>query len=320
MKHVALIAAGCLLFVGACSSGEKNAAASDSSYQAISALGDTLYAPPLTPEDERRFESELEKARADYENTPEDADALLRYGRYESSLGNYTKAVSLFSEGIENHPKDARFYRYRGHRYITLRKFDDAIDDLKRSSELIYGSEDQPEPPLAATAEGNEETRRTLHTSIWYHLGLAYYLKGSYDQAQNALEECLRLSTNDDTFVAASYWLYMALRRGGKDDLAGDVLDPVAEEMDILENIQYHKLLLVFKGVFKPDMLLEELQNSDALEYATLGYGLGNWHYINGREERARELFQKVYSGEHWPAFGYIAAEEDLSRLFSQSS
>ncbi len=54
--------------------------------------------------------------------------------------------------------------------------------------------------------------RSTLHTNIWYHLGLAHYLTGDFDEAINAYRECLKASSNDDMRVATSYWLYMALR------------------------------------------------------------------------------------------------------------
>lgn len=317
MKYSILIVTSCILLANACSSGDHPPDKfPDSSYQAISALGDTLYAPPLEPDTESRFKTELESSHAKYESNPGNAEAILGYGRETANMGNFRKAILIYSEGIENHPKDARFYRHRGHRYITIRDFDKAIDDLKRATELIYGSEDQADVNNSNARE--EEQQSTLHASIWYHLGLAYYLKGEYDHARNAYEECLRLSTSDDTLVGASYWLYMSLRRAGKDDLAGKILEPISENMDLVENSDYHQLLLVFKGIFKADMLLEELRDSDSHESATLGYGLGNWHFINGRKDRAEELFHEVYEGGYWPAFGYIAAETDLKRLFEE--
>ena len=50
----------------------------------------------------------------------------------------------------------------------------------------------------------------------------------------------------------------------------------------------------------------------DALDNATLGYGVANWHRYSGRAPEARRLFREVLSGSQWAAFGYIASEAAL--------
>lgn len=300
-----------LLFIG-CSSETETPSDESESYQAISALGDTLYAPPLDDKIQQKYESNLKSAEAEYQSNPENADAIIWYGRRTAYLGNYNKAIDIYSEGIEKYAEDARFYRHRGHRYITTRQFDKAIADLKKAAELIKNTEDQVEPDGLPNEEN--KPRSTLHTNIWYHLGLAQYLKGNFEAASTSFSNCLEASTNDDMLAAATYWQYMSMRRAGKDLNAGNLLEPIKQDMDIIENESYHKLLLVFKGVFEEKSLLDDTETP--LDNATIGYGLGNWHYINGREDRAEELFRKVYEGNQWNAFGYIAAETDLARLF----
>jgi tetratricopeptide (TPR) repeat protein len=316
MKYLSFALFVCIFITTGCSSEEPSIPNSqDVKYQAISALGDTLYAPPLDPETQRKFENDLETARSNYESNPDNVENIVWYGRRTAYLGNYQKAIQIFSKGIEKHPQNAPLYRHRGHRYITLRKFDKATKDLSKATELGYGQEDRAEQNGPSNEE-EDSPRSTLQTNIWYHLGLAYYLQGEYQQAKNAFEECLRLSPNDDMQVVTSYWLYMTLRRAGMDDLAGDVLEPISEDMDIMENQNYHRLLLVFKGVFNPNMLLEELQDGTPVEQVTLRYGLGNWHFINGRKERAKELFREVYDSKQWNIFSYIAAETDLANSY----
>jgi hypothetical protein len=83
--------------------------------------------------------------------------------------------------------------------------------------------------------------------------------------------------------------------------------------MDIIENRSYYRRLMLYKGVLPPDSLLA--QNGDAIEVATLRYGVGNWHLYNGRVDEAEEIFWRVTSSEDWAPFGYIAAEADLRRL-----
>jgi len=111
--------------------------------------------------------------------------------------------------------------------------------------------------------------------------------------------------------VATVYWYYMALRRTGLDEKAGELLHVIREDMEILENRSYHELLMVFKGIFTPDQLLTA--SGDALQNSTIGYGIGNWHYINGRQNRAFSIWRNVIQTGNWPAFGYIAAEAELS-------
>lgn len=285
-------------------------------HQAISLLGDTLYAPPLNADAESRFKSNLQAAENDYETDSDNAEAIIWYGRRTAYLGDYKEAIDIFSEGVEKHPEDARMYRHRGHRYITLRQFDKAINDLKKAVDLIRDTEDRVEPDGLPNAQNQPQS--SLHTNVWYHLGLAHYLEGNFDESAEAYRNCLEASENDDMLVATSYWLYMSLRRAGHDEQAGKVLEPIDEEMNLLENENYHSLLLVFKGIFKADKLLGDISGSDSetLDNATVGYGIGNWHFINGRNQRARQLFEQVYEGEQWNAFGYIAAEADLDRLF----
>lgn len=283
-------------------------------YQTISALGDTLYAIPLDPETTSRFKTNLASARANYNANPDDPEAIIWYGRRMGYLGNYKEAIEIFTGGIEKHPSDARMYRHRGHRYISTRQFDKAIGDFNKAVELIEGTEDRIEPDGLPNEQN--EPRSTLHTNIWYHLGLAHYLTGNFSEAINAYRECIEASENDDMLVATSYWLYMALKRAGHDDLAGEVLEPIERDMNIIENDSYHKLLLVFKGDFDEKSLMDD--SSTPLDNATIGYGLGNWHYVNGRTRHAEEIFRNVYEGNNWAAFGYIAAEVDLNRIFME--
>ena len=311
IKQTYTLLLAALLAIG-CSMESDKGTATEQDYQAISVLGDTLYAPEIDPETEAQFKSNLQSAKAQYEANPNDADAIIWYGRRTAYLGNYRKAVDIFSEGVEKHPDDARMYRHRGHRYITLREFDKAIEDLEKAADLIAGTEDMIEPDGLPNIRNMP--RSTLHTNIWYHLGLARYLTGDFGTAADAYRNCMEASTNDDMMVATSYWLYMTLKRAGNDGMAGEVLEPIRQDMDLLENESYLKLLLVFKGDFDEKSLLDN--TATPLDNATVGYGIGNWHYVNGRNARAEEIFREVYQGTNWAAFGYIAAEVDLAKLF----
>jgi hypothetical protein len=95
---------------------------------------------------------------------------------------------------------------------------------------------------------------------------------------------------------------------------AAKVLERITPKMDILENGSYHRRLLMYKGVEKPEALLDTTKADDTT-IATQGYGVGNYYFVTGDAAKAREVFTKVTSGGGWNAFGYIAAEADLRRM-----
>ena len=117
--------------------------------------------------------------------------------------------------------------------------------------------------------------------------------------------------------VATSHWLYMTLRRLRRDEEARRVLAKVGSGLDVIENGDYHRLLLMYKGELTPEAVLEEAARArdSALSNGTVGYGVGNWHLYNGRRAEAVETFRRVVAGPQWTGFGYIAAEADLGRL-----
>jgi tetratricopeptide (TPR) repeat protein len=278
--------------------------------QAVSLLGDSLSSSTPAPGAVERYE----QARRAYEANPGDADALIWFGRRAAYTGEYREAVAIFTSGIEAFPDDARMYRHRGHRYITLRQFDLAIADLERAARLIEGTADEVEPDGLPNALNIPLT--TLHSNIWYHLGLARYLNGDLEGALEAYRKCRAVERNDDGTVSSTHWLYMILRRLGREDEAAAVLEPVHPEMEIIENTSYYRLCLLYKGLLTPDDLPGEGLEGSAND--ALVYGIGNWHLYNGDREGAKDVYERIMESGGWASFGYLAAEADLHRLFGR--
>ncbi len=283
--------------------------ASGGGIEAVSLLGEPLVPPQLAPETLARLESELATALELHHASPEDPDALIWVGRRLAYLGRYREAIETFTRGIDLHPGDARFYRHRGHRWITVRELDRAIADLERAAELVAGEPDEVEPDGMPNPYGIPTS--TLQSNIWYHLALAHYLKHDFQRAEPAWRETLRVSTNDDMRVATADWLYMTLRRLGRDEEAAAVLEPIHADMRILENHAYHRRLLMYRGDLDAEQLMAA-DTDDPVQLATYGYGLGNWYLYNGDVDRAHQLFRQILAGPNWAAFGYIAAEAEL--------
>ena len=280
--------------------------------EATSILGKPLYPIELSAEERRRLETDLAAAESAYAKDPRSEDAVIWLGRRQAYLWRYRDAIETYSKGLELHPNSFKLYRHRGHRYITVREFDRAVADFERAVSLIAGIPDEVEPDGAPNKYG--KPRSTSHSNIWYHLGLAYYLKGDFTNALRAYQHCLKFSANDDMRVATLDWLYITYRRLGRDGSARLLLDDVAEQMDVLENESYHRRLLMYKGRIAPEQLLDAT-NADDLTIATQGYGVGNWYLAEGHNAKAREIFERVVEGRQWAAFGYIAAEVDLKRM-----
>ena len=267
---------------------------------------------PATIANRQKLDADLAQAEKAFAANPGDAEALIWVGRRLGYLWRYNDAVAMFSRGIELHPDNAKFYRHRGHRYLSLRQFAKAQADFEKAAQLIKGQKDEIEPDGAPNPAG--KPRSTLQFNIWYHLGLAYYLQGNYAKAYDAYVECMKVSNNDDSVAATSDWMWMTLMRLNRKAEAAKVLERITPKMDILENGSYHRRLLMYKGLDKPEALLDTAVADDTT-IATQGYGVGNYYFVTGNTAKAREVFQKVTSGGGWNAFGYIAAEADLQRM-----
>lgn len=282
--------------------------------EAHSLLGEPLFRPRLDSALRARLQADLARAQADAFARPNDPDALIWVGRRLAYLGEYKTAILGFTEGIRRFPSDPRMYRHRGHRYITVRRFDDAITDFERAAHLMAGQPDQVEP------DGQPNARNipigSLQSNVWYHLALARYLKGEWNAAVLAARAGIGVSTNPDRLVSQTHWLYMALRRAGRHAEAAAALEPIRDDFDIIENQSYYRLLKLYRTGISVAVLDSAIHAGvTSASDASLAYGLANWFLYTGDTARALGAFQHIVNGEQWPSFGSIAAEADLARL-----
>ena len=272
--------------------------------QAMTLSGEPLY--PAAPG--QVVLDNLAEAQEIYAAEPNDADNIIWYGRRTAYTGDFRGAIEIFSEGIEKFPDDDRMYRHRGHRYISIREFDRAIADLEQAAKLIEGKENETEPDGAPNAQNIPVSSR--HGNIWYHLGLAYYLKQDWENAFRAYQNGFDSGRNDDNRVSTTHWLYSIKRRMGDEEGAAKVLDVITADMEIIENFSYYHLCLFYKG----DMTVQELigDGDDTPSGASAAYGLANWYYVTGDDAMALEHLNALVATSSWAAFGFIAAEADL--------
>jgi len=282
--------------------------------EAISLLGDTLRTLPLAAPVRTRYDAQLAEAKRAYDHTPTNADSIIWYARRLGYLGRLRESIAVYTKGVALYPNDPWMYRHRGHRYISVREFDHAIADLARASRLVQGQPDiveQDGQPNAAN-----QPIGTLHSNIDYHLALAYYLKHDYAKALPIYRRELVNARNDDRKVSIGHWLYMSLRRLGRDAEASEVAAQFTRDMRVVENTRYHDLMLLYRELVSPDSILSIGPTGEmAVTDASVAYGLANWHWYNGRRALAEQTWRRIIAGGQWGAFGYIAAETELARL-----
>src|SRR6267378_5581902 len=99
---------------------------------------------------------------------PRNVDKIIALGVAQSSVRQYREAIETFNHGLAIAPNNALLYRWRGHRYLSVREFDKAMQDLQRGARLdstIYG--------------------------IWYHLGIVRFVKRDFAGAAQAFTRAL---------------------------------------------------------------------------------------------------------------------------------
>lgn len=269
-----------------------------------------IVAPVLSDNARKVFDEKLVEAQTNFAKE-QTADNFIRLGRRKAYLGNYKEAIKVFTDGIAKFPKDARLYRHRGHRLLTIRCFDDAIKDFKTAEKLVKGKRDEIEPDGLPNARNTPVS--TLQSNIFYHLGLAHYVKGDFKNALKAYRKAEKISTNPDMLVATKNWLYMTLRRLGKTKEAQESITDIKDNLDLIENDDYYKFIKLYQGKLKPEDLIKP--DESGLFEASRGYGAGNWFLYTGEKEKALKIFRQITAGNEWASFAYIAAEADLRNL-----
>lgn len=301
-----------ILLLSACSGPEGDdptegaslGAAMEPGQQAVSLFGDPLF----QLEDTTGVIAEADAALA---AAPDDVDRLIAAGRVRRDFWQYRQAMDLYTRAIELAPDDWRAYRYRGHRHISLREFDRAIRDLETARDLA-----------------------PLNWDVSYHLGLAYYLEGRFDDAADEYLRCMELATtpeaeaaqsdefrscsqneeDPESFVAMTEWAVRASLRADRDAAAATLLDAVGADLEISENIAYYHDLLLYKGLMTADQLLDPGPDAP-YRRETVGYGVANWMLVQGDTAGAVTLLEELVEDPWWPGFGRISAEVELYRL-----
>ena len=258
------------------------------------------------------FEKNLKIAYENFNQNP-NSDNLIWIGRRHAYLGNYESAIKYFSRGISTYPLDSRFYRHRGHRFITNRCFERAINDLKNAASISNNKPNEIEPDGLPNALNIPTS--TLKGNIYYHLGLAYYFESRLKEAMLAFEKCIELSKNNDSFVAAANWLYIIYYQLNKFNKADKLLTKIDNQMNLIENHSYLIILNLYKDSNSLIEIEKKIFKEESLNNITVAFGLGNFYLLKGETEKAYKIYKLITNSNQWSSFAYIGAEVMLKKL-----
>jgi len=233
----------------------------------------------------------IARAESALASDPRNIDRIIALGIAQSGVRQYREAIETFTRGLRIAPNNALLYRWRGHRYLSTRQFDRAMDDLTRGARLdstIYG--------------------------IWYHLGIVRFAKSDFAGAVNAFTRALSIAPDSAERAGATDWLWMSLSRTGRTGDAQALLDRRPDS--IPGGNAYVQRLRLYRGQLAPDSVFTPADTSD-VAIATLSYGIGNWYLVRSHTTRARAWFERSIASGGWPAFGFIMSEVELRRLRS---
>ncbi|HJR63611.1 MAG TPA: tetratricopeptide repeat protein [Gemmatimonadaceae bacterium] len=220
---------------------------------------------------------------------PRNVERYVQLGVAQSGMWQFREAIQTFTRGLELAPSEPMLYRWRGHRYLSVRDFDRALQDLTRGAELD-----------------------STNYGIWYHLGIVRYARGEFDAAADAFARAQRIAPDTAELAGATDWLWMSLSRAGKGAEAKAMLDRRPDS--VAANNAYTQRLKLYRGELSPDSVMTPSDTS-AVQVATLSYGIGNWYLVRGDTARARSWFERSVASGGWPAFGFIISEVELRRL-----
>lgn len=220
---------------------------------------------------------------------PENVDAIVALGLAQAGVMQYREAITTFTSGIASAPRNAVLYRWRGHRYLSVREFDRARADLERGLSLD------------STCYG-----------CLYHLGIVRYVTGDFDGAAELFARARPLAPDSGEYAGSVDWLWMSLSRAGHADDAQAVLNRYADSVTA-ENA-YARRILLYRGRLGPEDVITPADTA-GVQVATLSYGIGNWYLLRGDTVSARAWFERSVRTTGWPAFGFIASEAELARM-----
>ena len=231
----------------------------------------------------------IARAEAALAADPRNVERFIQLGIAQSGARQFREAIQTFTRGLAIAPNDPMLYRWRGHRYLSVRELDRAMADLTRGFRLD-----------------------STNYGVLYHLGIVRFVRGDFAGAADAFRRAQPRAPDAGELAGSTDWLWMSLMRAGRKADAEAMLARRPDSLPV--DNAYARRLKLYRGEIKPDDVFTPTDTAD-VQVATLSYGLGNWYLVRGDSARARQHFERAVRSGGWPGFGFIVSEAELRRL-----
>jgi Flp pilus assembly protein TadD len=220
---------------------------------------------------------------------PRNIDRIIALGVAQSGARQFREAIATFTKGLEIAPNNAMLYRWRGHRYLSVREFDKAYDDLSRGMAID-----------------------STNYGILYHLGIVNFVRGNFARASELFAKAQPRAPDAGELAGSTDWLWMSLMRAGRTNEAAAMLARRPDSLKVSN--AYTQRLRLYRGEIGADQVITAADTAD-VQAATLAFGIGNWYLVRGDTASARTWFDRSVKSGGWPGFGFILSEVELRRL-----
>lgn len=280
--------------------------------EAVSWLGAGLVRPDFDPVSRDTLAFRLRMAIENFSREPDNPESIIWVARHTAAFWRFNDAIFILTDGLLEYPNDPRFYRFRGHYYLSTRQIDQAVDDLQKARDLLGNMATMVEADdLSGSAV---EPSATYAYTVHYHLGLALYLSGNFVSAAQAFTQAKSVATNHDTRIQAADWLVLARRRAGDTnlDLTGVEFTPTSAEQIMESRSNWMRMQLMVHPVRE---IVQIPADFSVPEYLNVRYGQALTMELSGDRSGAQAIYTEIVDSNFWAAFSYIAAEAALKRL-----
>src|SRR3990172_7673403 len=217
----------------------------------------------------------IARAEAALAADPRNVERIVQLGVAQSGVRQFREAIQTFTRGLAIAPNDPMLYRWRGHRWLSVRELDRAMDDLTRGYRLD-----------------------STNYGILYHLGIVRFARRDFAGAADAFARAQSRAPEAGELAGSTDWLWMSLARAGRTAEAQAMLARRADSLPV--NNAYARRLHPYPGEIGPDQVFTPADTAD-VQGATLPFGVGDWDPGRGGTARARSWFERSVASGGWP-------------------